>query len=174
MNRTKALTTNVFILSFLLLLGLSNQMNGQKKEARKLFPIDDNTAFIDITGRVVIRASQTELNNAVDRISSKLGRFNGPAPESWITFDEFSEGFAVTHWTLCPKCHSPDRADGFIDESGRLVIPPQNFLTQYGSFHEGLAKYSDKGWGFINREGQIVIPAKFYDAFEPRMLRCQS
>ena len=164
MNRTKALTTNVFILSFLLLLGLSNQMNGQKKEARKLFPIDDNTAFIDITGRVVIRASQTELKNAVDRISSKLGRFNGPAPESWITFDEFSEGFAVTRWTLCPKCSDPGWVYGFIDESGRLVIPPPNFLSRYGSFHEGLAKYSDKGWGFINREGRIVIPAKFYEA----------
>ena len=77
MNRTKALTTKVFILSFLLLPGLSNQMNGQKKEARKLFPIDDNTAFIDITGRVVIRASQTELKNAVDRMHAH-GRSSSP------------------------------------------------------------------------------------------------
>src|SRR5436305_13025168 len=99
MNRTKALTTKVFILSFLLLPGLSNQMNGQKKEARKLFPIDDNTAFIDITGRVVIRASQTELKNAVDRMSSKLGRFNGRPPQSWITCNEVSEGVDVTRWT---------------------------------------------------------------------------
>jgi hypothetical protein len=164
MNRTKAVTQNVFILSLTLLLGLSNQMNGQKREARKLFPIDYNTAFIDITGRGVIRASQAELQDAVNHVSSNLGGFKGPNPETWITFGEFSEGLAVAHWTLCPKCRNPGWVDGFINEAGRLVIPPQNFLTRYGSFHEGLARYFDKGWGFIDREGRIVIPAKFYEA----------
>jgi hypothetical protein len=164
MNRTKALGQNVLILSFILLLGLSNQMNGQKRGSRKLFPIDYNTAFIDITGRDVIRASHVELQDAVNHVSSNLGGFKGPNPETWITFGEFSEGLAVAHWALCPKCRNPGWVDGFINETGRLVIPPQNFLTRYGSFHEGLAKYFDKGWGFIDRQGRIVIPAKFYEA----------
>ena len=121
MNRTKALTTNVFILSFLLLLGLSNQMNGQKKEARKVFPIDYNTAFIDITGRVVIRASETELQNAVDRISSKLGRFNGPTPESWIRFDEFFHQLRIAgndkHQTIPVILHGfQKRIDGLLSK----------------------------------------------------------
>jgi hypothetical protein len=164
MNQANNNLANLFILSFLVLLGLNQQMNGQKKETRRLFPIDNNTAFIDVAGRVVIRASQAELLAEVDRISSNLGGFKGPNPETWITFSEFSEGLAVAHWTLCPKCRNPGWVDGFIDETGRLVIPPQNFLTRYGSFHEGLAKYFDKGWGFVDREGRIAIPAKFYEA----------
>jgi len=164
MNRTSNLTSKFFVLSFLLLFGLSQQMNAQKKEARKLFPINGNTAFIDITGAIVIRASEAELQDTVNHLSSSLGGFKGPNPETWITFSEFSEGLAVAHWTLCPKCRNPGWVDGFIDETGRLVIPPQNFLTRYGSFHEGLAKYFDKGWGFIDREGRSVIPAKFHEA----------
>jgi WG containing repeat len=162
--KIKALTRNPFILSLILLLGLSNQMNGQKREARKLFPIDDNTAFTDITGRIVIRASQTELQDAVNSVTSKLGEFKGPSPETWITFGEFSEGLAVARWALCPQCRNPGWVHGIINEMGRLVIPPRNSQTRYGSFHEGLAKYSDEGWGFIDREGRIVIPARFYEA----------
>ena len=164
MNRTKALTQNPFFLSLILLLGLSTRMNAQPKEPRKLFPIDYNTAFIDITGRVVIRGSQAELLAEVDRISSNLGGVKGPSPETWITFSEFSEGLAVAHWALCPKCRNPLLVNGFINETGRLIIPPRNSHTQYDSFHEGLAKYSDSGWGFIDREGRIVIPARFYEA----------
>ncbi len=83
-----------------------------------------------------------------------------------IDYNKFSEGFAVAHWALCPKCRNPDLVNGFINETGRLIIPPQNSHTQYDSFHEGLAKYSDSGWGFIDREGRIVIPARFYEASE--------
>ncbi|PYS59736.1 MAG: hypothetical protein DMF74_20580 [Acidobacteria bacterium] len=164
MNRTRALIQNVFSLSVILLLGLGNQMNGQKKEARKLFPIDYGTAFIDVTGKIVIRASQPELLEEVDRISAKLGEFKGPHRKTRVGFGEFSEGLAVARWALCPDCRNPSLVNGFIDETGRLTIPPLNSRTHYGSFHEGLATYSDNGWGFINRQGQIVIPAKFYEA----------
>lgn len=138
-------------------------MNGQKKEKRRLFPIDNNTAFIDVAGKVVIRASQAELLAEVHRISSNLGGFKAPNPETWIAFDEFSEGLAVAGWALCPKCRNPISVNGIIDETGRLVIPPMNSNTHYGSFHEGLARYSDRGWGFIDRNGHTVIPAKFYE-----------
>lgn len=163
MNRTKNNLTNLPVLSFLLLLGLSQQLNGQKKETHKLFLIDNNAAFIDIAGKVVIRASQAELLAEVARTSSNLGGFKGPNPETWITFGEFSEGLAVAHWTRCPQCRNPAWVDGFINETGRLVIPPVNSLTRYGTFHEGLAQYWDRGWGFIDRNGHSVIPAKFYE-----------
>ena len=167
MNRTKALTKNRFIISFLLLFSLGQQVSGQKKEARIYFPINDNTAFIDISGKTIIQSSQPALFNEVVRVSGKFGGFRGPDPEStWIRFDEFSEGRARIGWTLCPKCRNPFLVDGIIDVTGRLVIPPRNSNTRYGSFHEGLAQYSENGWGFIDREGRVVIAAKFYEVSE--------
>src|SRR2546427_1054757 len=139
-------------------------MNGQKIEALKLFSIDCGTAFIDVTGKIVIRASQPELIEEVDRISAKLGEFKGPNPKTRVGFGEFSEGLAVARWALCPDCRNPSLVNGFIDETGRLTIPPLNGHTQYGSFHEGLATYSDNGWCFINPQGHIGFPAKFYAA----------
>jgi hypothetical protein len=140
-------------------------VNGQKKERRKFFPINGNTAFIDINGQVVISGSQPELLAEVHRISSSMGRFRERLEEStWIRFDEFSEGLAAAGWPLCPMCRNPQWVNGFIDETGKLVIPPKGSYARYGSFHEGLTQYSDRGWGFIDRAGRIVIPARFHDA----------
>jgi hypothetical protein len=144
MNGPAALTKNLVILSFLLLSGLSQQMNVQKKEPRKLFPIEGDTAFIDIAGRIVIHASQED-------------------PDLRISYSEFSEGLAVAGWALRPRFENPLYVNGIIDETGRIVIPPMNSHTRYGSFHEGLAQYSDQGWGFIDRQGHVVIPAKLYE-----------
>jgi hypothetical protein len=140
-----ALDRNLVILSLLLLSGLCQQMNGQKREPRKFFPIDDNTAFIDITGQVVIHVPPSgEVSNR-------------------ISYGEFSEGLAVAVWAMCPRCANPFYVNGIIDETGRLVIPPKNSNTCYGGFHDGLARYSDRGWGFIDRQGHVVIPAKSHE-----------
>lgn len=50
---------------------------------------------------------------------------------------------------------------GFIDKTGRLVIPAR--FSDAGRFSEGLAPFeSSKGkWGFIDSRGRISIPAKF-------------
>jgi hypothetical protein len=163
MNTTR--TKHLFGLSLLLFLSVGQHVNGQTKERRTFFPINGNTAFIDINGQVVIRASQPELLAEVHRVSSSLGRFRGPHEETtWIRFDEFSEGLAAAGWPLCPMCRNPQWVSGFIDATGRLVIPPKGSNARYGSFHEGLTQYSDKGWGFIDRTGRIVIPARFHDA----------
>src|SRR6267378_2921553 len=122
MNRTKFSTKNRFIISFLLLFALGQQMSGQKKEARIYFPINDNTAFIDISGKIIIQSSQPDLFEEVVRVSANFGGFRGPDPEStWIRFGEFSEGRARAGWSLCPKCRNPFSVDGIIDETGRLV-----------------------------------------------------
>ena len=49
---------------------------------------------------------------------------------------------------------------GFIDKSGRLVIPCK--YDDSGSFREGLARVhlNDK-WGFIDKSGSEVIPCKY-------------
>ncbi len=165
MNRTNALAKHLLILSLLLLLGSDQQVNGQQKEPRKLFLIDDNTAFIDISGTVVINASQPLLLEEVRRVSAKIGSFWGREIESsGIRFGEFSEGLAVVGWALCPMCRNPHWVNGIIDGTGRMVIPPTPSYTRLGSFHEGLAQYHGRGVGFIDRAGRIRIPARFDEA----------
>ncbi|MFY9618838.1 MAG: WG repeat-containing protein [Pyrinomonadaceae bacterium] len=130
---------------------------------RKLFLTGDGTAFIDINGRVVISASDPQLQEEIRKISRTFGMFRErPEPETIsLRFEEFSEGRAVVGWALCPQCRNPFFLNALIDESGRVVIPPKNYDTRYGAFHEGLAKYTDRGWGFIDRSGRIVTPAKY-------------
>ena len=121
------------------------------------------TTFIDINGRVVFSSSAPQLQEEIRRISRTFGMFRErQEPESiGLRFGEFSEGFAVVGWPLCPVCRNPFFLNAIIDESGRVVIPPKNYDTRYSNFHEGLAKYTDGGWGFIDRSGRIVIPARF-------------
>lgn len=147
------------------MIGMTPPAAGQTSQPQKLFLIDDDRAFIDTSGQVVISASQAGLTEEVQRVSNRLGGFRvrDEAPIS-ISFGEFSEGLAVIGWALCPMCRNPLWVNGIIDETGRLVIPPTDSFTRYGSFHEGLARYSAHGWGFIDRAGRIAIPAKFYDA----------
>jgi len=141
------------------------QTTGQRLEPRQLFLVNDNTAFIDSNGEVVINSSQPSLIDEVRRASPKLSGFSiNEERQPWISFTDFSEGLAVIGWALCPMCRNNFWVNGFIDESARLVIPPFGPFTRFGNFHEGLARYSDHGWGFIDRNGLVVIPAKFYEA----------
>ena len=130
---------------------------------QKLFLTSDGTAFIDIDGRVVISASDPQLQEEIRRISRTFEMFRERRePESIaLRFSEFSEGRAVVGWALCPVCRNPFFLNALIDESGRVVIPPKNYHTRFGNFHEGLAKYTGEGWGFIDRSGRIVVPAKY-------------
>lgn len=131
--------------------------------ARNLFPTNDGTAFIDINGRVVLSATEPQLQEEIRHISRTFGVFRERRePESMsIKFEAFSEGFAVVGWPLCPMCRNPFYVNALIDEQGRVVIPPKDSYTRYGDFHEGLAKYTGRGWGFVDRSGHIVVPAQF-------------
>jgi WG containing repeat len=155
----------IFSLTIILIIGMTQEAAGQTNEPQRLFLIDGNSAFIDTSGQVVISSSQAGLIEEIRRVSKELGGFRG-GDEATISirFGEFSEGRAVAGWALCPMCRNPLLVNGIVDETGRLVIPPIDLDTRYGSFHEGLARYSDRGWGFIDRSGRIVIPAKFYEA----------
>jgi len=59
---------------------------------------------------------------------------------------------------LCPLCRNPGFVQGFIDETGRLVIPPKRWEWRYESFREGLARYPQR-LGIIDHEGRVVIEA---------------
>ena len=139
------------------------QWQTASRSTPKLFLNDDKTAFLDVDGRVVISASEPRLQEEIRRISRGFEHFREPEASTAIAlrFEEFSEGFAVVGWALCPMCRNPFWLNGFIDETGRLAIPPRNYDTNFGTFHEGLAKYTDRGWGFIDPSGRVVIPAKY-------------
>ena len=70
----------------------------------------------------------------------------------------FSEGLAVV--SNSRDLLDPNLKNGYIDKTGRLIIPAQ--FDYANKFSEGLAavKKGNK-WGFINHQGEIVIPCKY-------------
>ncbi|WP_230656830.1 WG repeat-containing protein [Psychrobacter sp. I-STPA10] len=68
---------------------------------------------------------------------------------------------------------SKDGQWGFIDKSGKLVIPfqydyvgPMEYSVTKKGFSEGLAAvYKDGQWGFIDKSGKLVIPYQFKYAY---------
>jgi WG repeat protein len=154
-----------FLLALALLLLFIAFATAQQREPRKLFPVDDDSAFIDINGNIVISASQPQLLKDIGRGHPTVGSYRRREVESnGIRFGEFSEGLATVGWARCPMCRNPFWVNGVIDETGRLVIPPTSSISRYGTFHEGLAQYHDQGVGFVDRAGRVKIRARFYDA----------
>lgn len=100
----------------------------------------DRLAFIDKTGKIVIR-TKFSIDGDLERNST-----------------DFSEGLASLSEGM-----SPTVTNGkwfYINKEGKIV-----FTTNFdyaGQFSEGLAcvNGNDK-WGFINKEGKIVIPLQF-------------
>ncbi|MCB1141460.1 MAG: WG repeat-containing protein [Leptospiraceae bacterium] len=70
--------------------------------------------------------------------------------------ESFSEGLAAVFSKSEKKC-------GYIDKSGKLVIPTK--FNYCGKFSSGLAKIkSEKLYGFINKEGKNVVPEIYKSA----------
>ncbi len=69
-------------------------------------------------------------------------------------------------------CYSDGLRVGFMDWTGRVVIPPAYAYAE--GFREGLAavQLPEKGdtdrerWGFIDRTGRMVVPARYGAVFE--------
>ena len=71
----------------------------------------------------------------------------------------FSEGLAGVG-----KSVDNSEKYGFIDRTGKLVIPLQ--YDSIGVFPEGLAAVkSDGKVGFVDKTGKVVIPLKYEDSF---------
>lgn len=102
-------------------------------ETRFLFPVHDagQTVYIDSSGRTVIAGG-------------------GYAAQPFS--DGFSEGLAATRI---------EGKSGFIDVSGRLVIPAR--FDWASDFHEGLVwALREDQWGYIDQTGSFVIHATEY------------
>ena len=127
----------VFVTILVACLPLTSNSELFGQPSRHLYKItrkDNRVGFIDKTGKIVID-------------------FDRLPVEAWV--GNFSEGFA-------PICF-PDKPPsiysmhcGFIDETGRIAIPPRFVLSS--QFSEGLAWIRTEALvGFINQSGKVVI-----------------
>jgi hypothetical protein len=122
-----------------LLLEIEGMGHGNFNKGLALVGIDNEACFVNKNGEVKIRPERPDL-----------------------TYFEFSDGLAevvIPGW---------GHTSGFIDTTGRIVIPIQYDLAN--NFKEGLAAFKNKnGWGFINKVGEVVIKPQFdqvnYDGF---------
>ena len=148
----------------------------------RLYPItvDDKHGFIDETGRVkfmlpeevyTIFAFSDGLAVAGKRVPNTNGRW-GFIDETgkyvieakFVMVKTFSEGLAAV---VFKENESAYRTVGYMDRSGRIVIPPQfSGEGAVSSFSEGLAAirvYKDRKekWGYIDKSGKVVIEPQF-------------
>lgn len=98
--------------------------------------------FIDNTGRIVF---------------SRKG---------WFGVSDFSQGRAAVQVEVENNSvyqGYKERKYGFIDDTGKFVIPPQ--FDHVGQFAQGRAMFrSAGGYGFIDSNGNVLIKPQFYNA----------
>lgn len=123
----------------------TSELFGQS--SRHLYKVtnkDNKVGFIDKTGKLVI---------GLDRLPAEA------------EVGSFSEGFApICFWDKPPSIYSMHC--GYIDETGRIVIPPRFVLSS--QFSEGLAWIRTETFvGFINQLGNVAfeLPDSFSMGF---------
>ena len=73
--------------------------------------------------------------------------------------NSFSDG-------LCKMYSLSEKAYGYIDKSGKTVLPFE-YAEKTGDFHDGLALVYDSAnayWGYIDKTGKLAIPYQFAQA----------
>lgn len=114
-------------------------------------PISDGTLLINTDGTVIAAGSYGEIS----AFSEGMAAVRKQLP--WKADPDWQPGQLVA---------PPGTQSGYIDRTGKEVIPLGMFSGLYSDFHEGLAVLGNDGEskGFIDREGQIVIPQVYEDA----------
>ena len=93
---------------------------------------------------------------------NEAGEYIIPLQSTWGLARGFSEGLAAV---IFPYRSDDTGGFGFIDHTGKLIIPPAGYGMAY-DFSDGLAAVSKKVgdrlvYGFIDRTGKMVIEPKF-------------
>jgi len=100
--------------------------------------------------------TNVQLHAFKDRESGKWGFKNDNdevvvSPRWWLIYHKFDEG-------MCAVADD-DKKVGFVDETGKLVIPCQYVSHSY--FCDGLVKVQEAETykiGYINKKGETIIP----------------
>ncbi|MFD0999437.1 WG repeat-containing protein [Ohtaekwangia kribbensis] len=128
-----------------------------------LWMIDsDSSVYIDTTGRVLAKFSDFgngDFHDGLAMISNdstyyidKTGKHVFTAERNDLVYHDFSDGMAVVY--------DRDHGYGFMDKTGRIVIPPKYDMTD--EFYDGLcAVIVNDAWGFINKNDSMVIAPQF-------------
>jgi hypothetical protein len=141
--------------------------------------------YIDSEGDIVFRApvkhnlttfSQGFASGSDGQRSFHFDRHGRLLPQHglhWRHVGPFSEGLAAVDIGSQEEGLDmiPDQKWGFIDRSGKLVVPCQHFAVK--RFSNGLAPVcvnapwglTESRWGYINRKGEMLIEPQFDDAW---------
>jgi hypothetical protein len=157
-----------------------------KPEHARLYPItvDGKLGFIDESGNVKFMLPEEvyttfTFSEGLAVVGKRVPNTNGRwgfidetgkyvIDAKFVTVRSFSEGLAAV---VLKENESADHTVGYIDQSGRVVIPPQ-FSGDSGpsgrGFSEGLAAvmmFKDRQkWGYIDKSGKFVIEPQFAGA----------
>ena len=160
----------------LLPAGVARAQRG--REPRRLFLVEGERggyAYIDRTGRVVLPlAGGLDFTDYVrggallwprrtydgDEVAAGE-RDDSRSFRTRVSPGEFSDGLARFSFDTRPGARSLNVAYGFMDETGKVVIPP--IFRRVTDFHEGRAMFDGKDGkhGYIDREGKVVIPPTY-------------
>ena len=153
LNRAKEKGCEV---SGVLLIGGSTQLLSLKIQLEQRLPgirilsWDQRISAVALGAAWLAAKGSTEVSSQ-DSLPSQEPAFD---KSRWDSVSEFSEGFA---------CVSSGGKYGFIDTSGRVVVPV--FWEDACGFCEGLARVRYEGaFGFIDPSSKLVIPTTWADA----------
>lgn len=171
----RLLLAATFALALLPAVAVRAQPPGQGP--RRLFLVEDErgrrNAYIDRTGRVVLSLSGGLDFTEFVRGGQLLWPGRGDSDESAgvapvagryrtrVSPGEFSDGLARFGFDTRPGARSLNLAYGFIDETGRVRIPPR--FRHVSHFREGRAMFEGEGGkrGYIDREGRVRVPPTY-------------
>jgi hypothetical protein len=140
-----------------------------------LFPVrrNDKAGFIDPTGRIVIPLGFDKTDHfyeglAAVEIAGQWGFINKQGrtviKPQFLQVSRFSEGLAFVCVDLRPKDKPVPlkQGCGYIDTSGRFLIPPQYDFKWDADFSDGvvvIGKNTTSGYKewVINREGKVLV-----------------
>ena len=125
----------------------------------------DTTRYYDKDGKLLIEIegmSHSNFNNGLARVRindsicfiNKKGEVKISPEKPHLAYFEFSDGLAQVFIA------GPNNKTGFIDTTGKIVIPIQ--YHEIRDFKEGFAAFKEKDvWGFIDKTGKIAIKPQF-------------
>lgn len=142
---------------------------------------DDSSKYFDTSGKTIRAFNEMNANDfsegfaivaesGVNFFIDKTRKQKITLSRQDLTYFNFSSGLAQAFIA------GSDHKAGFIDTSGKLVIPIQ--FHDIRDFKEGLAAYRDaNSWGFIDKKGKVAIKPQFeqieYEGFVKGLCRAK-